>query len=406
MNAHSDHLADQPRPTMSWFIVALGIITAIGPLSIDMYLPAFNDIAAHLEADMSSVQRSLTTYFIGLTLGQLCYGPIADRFGRKRPLQVGLGIYLFACIGCALATNIETLIVMRGLQALGAAAGAVITRAMVRDRFHHNHSARVFSLLMLVMGVAPILGPILGGWVSVALGWRAVFGTLGLVSVACLCMTMRMAETRPPEKRTTELNVASIVRVYLGLFKDRQFVTYALTSGLAMAGMFGYIAGAPFVLMNLYGIPQAHFGWVFGANALGLVIATQVNSRLLARFTFQKILTLATRTMALAALYLMVVSVAHAPFWLIAPGMFVYVSMLGFILPNATAGAMERQAQHAGAAAALQGTMLFAIASLATLGVSVLHDGTAMPMALLMVLTAGGAWANYYFSPIRKPTLV
>ena len=186
------------RQRLSWFILALGMITAIGPLSIDMYLPAFGDISTSLGTSMANVQRSLTAYFVGLAIGQLCYGPISDRFGRKRPLYVGLALYLVASIGCAMATSIDSLIILRALQALGSSAGAVIWRAMVRDRYHHRHAARMFSLLMMVMGLASILAPILGGWITELWGWRAVFWVCTLFSAGCVLLAIRLPETRPP----------------------------------------------------------------------------------------------------------------------------------------------------------------------------------------------------------------
>ncbi|MBM3618044.1 MAG: multidrug effflux MFS transporter, partial [Alphaproteobacteria bacterium] len=295
----------EPVPRMSWLIVALGVITAIGPLSIDMYLPAFNDISESLGSDMVHVQYSLTTYFIGLSLGQLFYGPIADRFGRKRPLQFGMCLYIAASIGCAFATNIETLVFMRCLQALGAAAGAVITRAMVRDRFSPNHAARVFSLLIMIMGVAPILAPLLGGFITVHFGWRAIFWFLVFVSTSCFIVSLRLPETREPHLRLKSLSFTSVMVTYGKIIRNRHFLGYSLISAMAMAGMFTYITSSPFVLMVLNGIDKKHFGWFFGANALGFVIASQFNARVLTKISYNKVLLLATAAQFLCGIIML-----------------------------------------------------------------------------------------------------
>lgn len=393
----------EPVPRMSWLIVALGIITAIGPLSIDMYLPAFNDISESLGSDMAHVQYSLTTYFIGLSLGQLFYGPIADRFGRKRPLQFGMCLYIAASIGCAFATNIETLVLMRCLQALGAAAGAVITRAMVRDRFSPNHAARVFSLLMMIMGVAPILAPLLGGFITGHFGWRAIFWFLTFVSAACFIVSLRLPETREPHLRLKSLSFKSVIITYGKIIRNRHFLGYSFISGMAMAGMFTYITSSPFVLMMLNGIDKEHFGWFFGANATGFVIASQLNARVLVKHSFNEVLLRATAVLFLSGLGLLVSQIIHAPFAILVALLFIFVGSLGFIMPNASAGALAEQAEHAGAASALSGTMLFVFASGTSSLVSYLENGSSIPMVAIMAICASLAAASFHF--LVKPRI-
>lgn len=392
-----------PIPRMSWLIVALGVITAIGPLSIDMYLPAFNDISQSLGSDMAHVQYSLTTYFIGLSLGQLFYGPIADRFGRKRPLQFGMCLYIAASVGCAFATSIETLVFIRCLQALGAAAGAVITRAMVRDRFSPNHAARVFSLLMMIMGVAPILAPLMGGFITGHLGWRAIFWFLATISAACFIVSLGLPETREPHLRLKTLSFKSVMVTYGKIIRNRHFLGYSFIGGMSMAGMFTYITSSPFVLMTLNGITKEHFGWFFGANALGFVIASQLNARVLVKMSYNKVLLRSTTCLALAGLGLFISQLIHAPFAVLVGFLFIFVGSLGFIMPNASAGALAEQAEHAGAASALSGTLLFVFASGTSSLVSYLEDGSSIPMVAIMAVCAALALSSFHF--LVKPRL-
>ncbi len=375
-----------------WLLI-LGALTAIGPLAIDMYLPAFAAIEHSLSAPAGSAELTLAGFFIGMASGQLVWGPLSDRFGRKPPLYAGLAMFALASLGCALTDNIAALTIWRLLQALGGSVGMVIARAVVRDRCSARESARAFSTLILVMGLAPILAPIIGGWVVTTLDWRAIFLLLFSFALACL-LAIRLGL---PESHSTRheppLNAQRIAGDYASLFSSRAFLGYTLSGGLAMAGMFAYIAGSPLVLIQLGGIAPQHFGWAFGINALGFVAASQLNARSLKTIAPTRMLRRALWLPALAGLTLLGLTLsglANLPLTLLL--MFVYVSSLGFIAPNASASALATFGQRAGTASALMGALQFGLATLTGIGISQLHDGTARPLALLLAVCGVSAW--------------
>ena len=358
-----------------------------------MYLPAFPSLEADLRVSAGTAELTLTTFFVGMACGQLAWGPLSDRFGRKPPLYAGLALFGAASLGCALADDALALTAWRLLQALGGSAGMVITRAMVRDRCAAREAARAFSLLILVMGLAPILAPLLGGWVNAEFGWRAIFFLLAAFALACLlAIRFGLAESHDI-RHEPPMNLVRVVRGYAGLFANRPFLGYTLSGGLAMAGMFAYIAGSPFVLIQLGGIPAERFGWAFGANALGFVAASQVNARALKTLEPTRLLRRALWVPALAGLAL---AAFAGNGWFSLPvillGLFLYVASLGFIVPNSSASALASHGQQAGAASALMGALQFGLATLAGVGVSQLHDGSARPLAFILAFCGVAAW--------------
>ncbi len=368
-------------------ILILGALTAFASLSIDMYLPSFPTLEKDLHTSSSSVQFSLAAFFIGMALGQAFYGPLADRFGRKRPLYTGICLYVLASLGCALAPNIETLIALRFVQAVGGCAGIVIARAMVRDLFDRQASARVFSQLTLVLGVAPILAPIAGGYVLKFFGWRAIFGILMAFGVSCLIAAASgLRETLPKQARSRHAHpIRGALRVYGQLLADRRFNGYALAGGIAQAGLFTYISGSPFVFIKLYGVPEQAYGLFFGVNAIGFIGASQLNHRLLARWKSDAILSRAVMMIAGFGLWLLLVAVTGwGGLWGLLPPLFGFIASLGFSFPNAVAGAMAHQAERAGSASALLGTIQFGAATIAGSLVGALHAHSAVPMAAVM----------------------
>ena len=363
----------------------LGSLTALGPLSIDMYLPSFQAIARDLTASPAQVQLTLAVFFVALGIGQAFYGPLSDRFGRRRPLCFGLALYVLASAGCALARSIEALVAWRFAQALGGCAGMVIARAVVRDRFDEREAARFFSLLILVTGLAPILAPSIGGQILVFFSWRAIFWTLaGFALMGFITATFVLPESLPPERRT-EGGVATALRVYSRLLRDRAFMRYALSGALVISGMFAYIFGSPFVFMQIYGVRPERFGWIFGAIALGLISASQLNRVVLARVAGARILSHALVVTAAAGMILLVMA------WtgvgglagLLVP-LFVYIASLGFVLPNVIATALGPQGRNAGTASALLGTLQFGAGATVGTLLGALGDGTAVPMAGLI----------------------
>lgn len=363
-------------------ILLLASLTAFGPLSIDMYLPAFPAIAENLGVPLSSVQLSLASFFVGLATGQIFYGPLTDRYGRKKPLYVGLGIYAVASVVCTFTKNVEMLIAFRFLQALGSCSGVVISRAIVRDLFTHQETAKVFSLLMLVMGAAPILAPVLGGQISEHFGWRMIFALLAVISTLCIVLIATfLPETHHPDQR---VHIKDSWKIYGSILKDRNFMGYALAGGAAQAGMFAYITGSSFVFINHFGIPAKSFGWVFGSNAVGLILCSQINTRLLKRLSYDAILEKIFVVLAVLGALLATAGVLNWGFWGIMIPLFLFIASLGMTFPNSTAGAMATQKKSAGSASALLGTLQYGIAALSSAAVSRLHNGTTMPMCVLM----------------------
>lgn len=369
-------------------MLILGALTAFASLSIDMYLPSFPTLERELHTSSSSVQFSLAAFFIGLALGQALWGPLADRYGRKPPLYIGISVYVLASIGCALAKNIESLIALRFVQALGGCAGIVIARAMVRDIFDHKTLARVFSLLTLVLGVAPILAPVAGGYILNLLGWRWIFAILTVFGICCLTASaLGLKETLPYEARhRSEGNpIFAALKVYGQLLVDPRFIGYALAGGVAQAGLFAYIANSPFVFINIYGVREDVYGWFFGANAFGLIVSSQINHRLLSKWTSDQILSRIMVIMTCFSLTLFLAAwTGWGGFWSLIPPLFGFVSCLGFSFPNAIAGALAHQAKRAGSASALLGTIQFSLATISGSLVGVFHPHSAIPMAAVM----------------------
>lgn len=374
--------------TQRRWVLALGTIIAIGPMSIDMYLPGLPTLQAHFGVDTAAVQFTLSIYFLGLATGQLMYGPIADRFGRRRPLLVGLGLYTAASLVCAFAPTIEVLSAGRLLQALGGCAGMVITRAMVRDRFEPHDTARIYASLVLVMGVAPILAPLVGGQLLALSGWRSIFVALALFGAACWTIAwLGLRETLAV--RGEPIRIRRVLRAYAALLVHRHFMGYALATGIASAGMFSYISGAPFVFIEVFGVPVQHFGWLFGANAAGFVIVSQFNRWFLDRWSPDRILRAALLGYAGCGV-LMTLAAASGFGGLagVALPLFLCVSSLGLVFPNATAMAMAPFGTQAGLAAAAMGTLQFGAAAVGGSAVGHLHDGTPLPMAAVIAACA------------------
>lgn len=369
------------RP-ISVLVPILASLTAFAPLSIDMYLPSFPKIAEEFVIPDATVELSLASFFVGLAIGQLFYGTATDRFGRKQPLYVGLTIYFIASIICALSRNIEVLIVARFFQALGACGGIVIARAMVRDLFDHQESARIFSLLMLVMGVAPILAPLIGGYVALFFGWRAIFYVVAAVSLAVLAAVIFiLPETKAPNREVTFRNT---FQNYWSILKDREFLGFTLTGGFAQAGLFAYITGSPFIFINIFGVLSEHFGWVFGANAVGLIGFSQLNGRLLKTHNPNDILRKCLIFTAIFCLLLIAAGVLNLGFWGVAIPLFMFVASLGMVFPNSTAGALSKQGAMAGTASALLGSLQYALAAISSTLVSSLNNGTTLPTTALI----------------------
>ncbi|MDF2096860.1 Bcr/CflA family multidrug efflux MFS transporter [Aquibaculum arenosum] len=383
-------------------IIILGAMTAFAPLSIDMYLPAFPTLQEAFDTTAGRIQLTLSSFFIAFASGQMLYGPLADRFGRKKPALFGLGLFVLTSIGCAFAATVEQLMVLRFLQALGAGGGVVVARAMVRDLFPPSEAVSVFSRLMLVIGIAPMLAPLLGGYLLIWFDWQAIFYFLALCGLLCaLAVQFRLKESLQPHMAQS-LSPRAIAIAYGRLLADRRFIGPALVGGLSIAGMFVYITASPFVFIEVLGLSPETYGWVFGLNAFGFIAASQVNARLGRRFGPDGVLSVSNLVLALVGLALILggalgIGGRYGVFLPIIG----YITCLGFIMPNTAALAMAPFGRNAGSASALLGTLQFGLAAAASAIAGTFSHET--PAALsLMVAGLGFCGTLAYFLLCRK----
>ncbi len=371
----------------------LGGLSALAPFSIDMYLPAFPAIAKGLNTDISQVTLSLTSYFVGISIGQLFYGPITDKFGRKKPLLFGLTVFLLASIGCALSPTINWLIAMRVVLALGGCVGMVVSRAVVRDLFPVSEIAKIFSILMLIVGVAPILAPTIGGWVLTVSTWRTIFYFLTAFSfILILSVFFYLPESKNPN-RAKSLKIQDVMKDYRDVLQEKTFLFYAFGSSIAMAGMFAYISGSPFVFMKFHGFTEAEYGWVFGANAMGFIIGSQLNRLLLNKFSSLQIITMSSFTLLFVSILLMTLLGLN----LLTPALlitliFTFLFSLGLLVPNCTALALAPFTYNAGSASALIGFIQMITGAGLSALVSILHNNTMFPMVFGMFFCGTGCF--------------
>ena len=369
-------------PFPSWLPLLLGLLSAVGPLSTDMYLPAFPAIEAALHG---RAQVTLATWFVGLAFGQMTWGTLSDRYGRRVPLILGTGLFTAGTIGCALAPDLPTLAVMRLLCGFGGSAGMVITRAIVRDLADGQAAARLMSRLTLIMGAAPILAPTLGGVVMAGFGWQAIFWILMVYGGLCFgAVTLFLPETLP-ERARVKLGAGAVVARYAHVLGERSFITHALLGGFAMAGMFAYLGGSPGVFIEVFHLTPPQYGSLFGVCAAGFIGASQINPRILPRFGSDRVMRFGVRIFMTSTAFMLVAAVVGGwGFLSIAVPVFFCMSCQGFTMPNTVVGALSRHAAHAGAASALMGTLHFTLGAVSGLLVGVLTNGTAIPMAGLM----------------------
>lgn len=375
--------------------VILGMLAAFAPLAIDMYLPAFPAMAAALGSDSAGAQLTIASYFFGMAVGQLIYGPLCDRWGRRAPLLAGLVVFIAASLACAAAQTMPQMIGLRLLQALGGCVGMVVARAVVRDLSDRIDPVRLMGQLMLVMGAAPILAPALGSVLQGVLGWRAIFLFLALFGVAALLLVLaRLPETHPPARRLRQ-NPAAVLRGYAGLLADPRFRRPGLAAGLCTAAMFSYITGSPAVFMEVHGISPSAYGVLFGLNAAGVILGSQVSAWFAARWGREVLFGRLMRALALVAALLLAATLAGAPFWVIFAGLFCIVTLQGLVFPLGTVLGMAAFPQIAGSASALLGTLQFGLGGMAGMALGLWHDGTGLPMAAVMlgcITLANLAW--------------
>jgi MFS transporter, DHA1 family, multidrug resistance protein len=366
-------------------ILILGLLSAIGPFSIDTYLSGFPSIATDLKVTVDDVSYSLSSFFIGISMGQLIYGPLLDRFGRKIPLIIGLVIYFLASIGCAMATSIEMLIALRFLQALGGCVGMVAPRAIVRDSFPVEESAKIFSTLILILGVSPIIAPTVGSYMITAMGWHSVFwlqGGMGLLLF--LAVVFMLAESKMPDP-TISLKPQHIIPSFFNIFRNPQFFTYAIAGSMVSGGVYAYLSGSPFIFMKIYKVTEQQYGWIFGLLAGGLILSSQLNNLALRKYRSEQIISVILTVQTIIGVILCLFSAFD---WLNLYSLilliFVFLCCQGFSFPNSSALSLAPFSKEAGSASALLGAIQMGIGSLSAALVGVLSNGTSLPMTGVM----------------------
>lgn len=367
------------------YALVLGLLATLGPLCTDLYLPALPELASELSTTAAAAQLSLTAGLLGLGFGQLIFGPLSDKLGRRRPLLISLFILLLASIWCALAQDINHLIVARLIQGLAGAGGAVLSRAVARDLYSGHELTRFFALLMLINGLAPIIAPVMGGVMLGIMDWRGIFIVLAAISILLLLLSFRhLHETLPPQRRVTG-GIGSIILSVGSLLTQRQFMGLCLAQGFAGAGMFAYIGASPFVLQEIYQLSPQTFSLCFAINGVGLIFSAQISSRLSGHFGEMRVLKAGLLIAGIASLSLLLAAARHASLvWLLIP-LFFTIIIIGIVGPSASALAMQSQGDKAGSASALLGVSMFTLGAI-SVPLTGLFGTSAISMALVIAI--------------------
>lgn len=380
MTGDSHRLANPPRA----LLVLLGALTAFGPMSLDLYLPAFQSIATEYDVDISTIGLTFSASLLGLGIGQLFYGPVSDRFGRKAPLVFGLAIFVISSIACAWAPNVEFLVVFRFLQALGGSAGIVLARAMVRDLYSGKDMARVLSLVAVVFGLAPVLAPTVGAFILRFGSWRLVFIFLALFGSICLIAVLRLRETLPMDRRVDH-SVTGALRNYVFVVRQRGFIAPAMVAALSSMGLFAYISSSPRIYLTEYGLSPQQFGLAFGTGALAFVVGAQLNARLLKTFSIRRLLVTYLIIQGVAAVLALIIVVSGAPVLTLVLALALYQACTGGVTGNALSQALSGFITLAGTAAAVVGVMQLGSSAFLSAGLTFVP----LPAALLLTLILG-----------------
>jgi len=369
-------------------ILILGSLTALGPFSIDMYLPGFSGIAKDLNTTVAKVSMTLSSYFIGISAGQLLYGPLLDRFGRKKPLFIGLMVYILASLGCVYVADIDSFIFLRFIQAIGSCAATVASVAMVRDLFPVKDIPKVFSLLMLVLGLSPMLAPTIGGYVTEDYGWHTVFFILMCMGIVILIASQIGLPNSYKPDTSISLKPKPIITNFLKVLKEPQFYTYAFTGAIAFSGLFTYVAASPIIFMNIYHVDAKIYGWIFAFMSVSFIGSSQLNSVLLKRFSSEQMIFGALILQSLIAIVFLILALNNLlGLYQTIAMLFLFLGCLGISNPNTAGLTMAPFAKNAGSASALMGAIQLGLGALASFAVGIFVKNSVVPMVLIMTTT-------------------
>jgi DHA1 family bicyclomycin/chloramphenicol resistance-like MFS transporter len=383
------------------FIAILGLLIGLSPLAIDMYLPSMPAIATGLGASTEAVQQSLTVFLIGFSLPQLIFGPLSDAVGRRHVIIGGVLLFIVGSLLCAMATDIDGLLISRALQAAGAAAMAVTVPALVRDRYSREDFARTLSFIMMVMAVAPLVAPMLGALVLTLGGWRHIFWVLVLIALTGLTLFYRYVDESLPSEKRTALKPAALLQNYGALLRDRHAFCHMLSAGFIFAGMMAFVAASPFVYIELYGVAEQYYGLLFGLNVITLMVLTTLSNRFI-HLGSKRILMAAFALVGLVSLLLIALSLMpQPPLFLIVLGAMAFVGTYGMISAHTLSEVMHRFSQISGSTSALGGSLRFGVGSLGGAAVGLIHNGTSVPMT--SVMAACGLLGSLAFLAAGRP---
>jgi DHA1 family bicyclomycin/chloramphenicol resistance-like MFS transporter len=366
-------------------ILILGSLTALGPFSIDMYLPGFSGIAKDLHTTVAKVSMSLSSYFIGISAGQLLYGPLLDRFGRKKPLFIGLSVYILASLGCVYVSDIDAFILLRFIQAIGSCTATVASVAMVRDLFPVKDIPKVFSLLMLVLGLSPMLAPTIGGYITEDYGWHTIFLILMFMGIAILTASqIGLPNTYKPDT-SISLKPKPIITNFLLVLKEPQFYTYAFTGAIAFSGLFSYVAASPIVFMDIYHVDAKTYGWIFAFMSVSFIGSSQLNSLLLKKFSSEQMIFSSLILQSVISIVFLILSLNNLlGLYETIAMLFLFLGCLGISNPNTAGLTMAPFAKNAGSASALMGAIQLGLGALASFAVGTFVKNSVTPMVIIM----------------------
>ena len=382
------HMTTNKPLNKTFLIILLGILAAIGPFTIDMYLPGFAQIANEFNTDAKKVAFTLTSYFVGIAIGQLIYGPLVDKYGRKKPLLFGLGLYAVAALGCGLSSSIESLIAMRLLQALGGCVGMVASNAIISDVYPKEKRAKAFSMIMLVMGVAPVIAPTVGSIFMEIGSWHYIFFFLAVFALFVFTLILIFLPETSQYIHNNKLVAKDIANNYLSILKNKTFLFYTLAGSISMSILFAYISSASFIFQNLYGLSEREFAVIFAINACGLILGNTVNGFLVGKINYIEIARIASILISISATIVVIIfaTFPSLPYTAVVGGIFIILFLVNFINPNATAASLAPFTVTAGAASALAGSIRMGIGAMVAAAVGVFQGESALTMFVIFLL--------------------